>query len=134
MNGDSALDPELDEQEYLYRWPLTWRGLDPRVRWVWFDQLWNDVCSLRERYRLMVRAGWWEDDIQVEALAALVAWVERYDRGDWDDPPGKLALLYDLQRVAELLRPGREQFRPDRDRPEFVRYLIELGCELPPGS
>ena len=134
MNGDSPLDPELEEQDYLHRWPLTWRGLDPRVRWVWFDELWNDVCSLRERYRLMIRAGWWEDDIQVEALAALVAWVERYDCGDWDDPPGKLALLYDLQRVAELLRPGREPFSPDRDRAHFVRHLIELGCELPPGS
>lgn len=132
MNGDGALDPHLDDQELLLRWPLTWRGLDPRVRWLWFDQLWLDVCLLRERYRLMVRSGWWEDEIQVEALAALVAWVERYDSGDWDDPPGKLALLYDLQRVTELLRPGQDPFSPDRDRSKFDRYLLDLGCEPPP--
>jgi hypothetical protein len=132
VNGDGALNPDLDDQELLLRWPLTWRGLDPRVRWLWFDQLWLDVCLLRERYRLMVRSDWWEDEIQVEALAALVAWVERYDSGDWDDPPGKLALLYDLQRVAELLRSGQDPFGPARDRPRFDRYLLDLGCEPPP--
>ena len=134
MNGDGPLECEADDQELLLRWPLTWRGLDPRVRWLWFDQLWADVRLLRDRYRLMVRSGWWEDEVQVEALAALVAWVERYDSGDWDDPPGKLALLYDLQRVAELLRPGHDPFSPDRDRIKFERYLLQLGCEPPPGA
>ncbi|MGH2858351.1 MAG: hypothetical protein ACRDMJ_12825, partial [Solirubrobacteraceae bacterium] len=76
------------------RWPLTWRGLLPRERWLWFEHLWSDVCALRERYRLAVRSGWWEDEVQVEALAALAAWVDRFDSGEWDDPPGKLALLY----------------------------------------
>jgi hypothetical protein len=133
-DGDGGLDRDdaLDEQHYLPRWPLTWRGLDPRARWIWFDQLWADVCMLRERYRLMVRSGWWEDEIQVEALAALAAWVARYDSGEWDDPPGKLALLYDLQRVAELIRPGLEPFSPDRDRLQFARYLFQLGCQPPP--
>jgi hypothetical protein len=112
-------------------WPLTWRVLEPRAAWLWFEQLWSDVCLLRERYRVAVRSGWWEDDVQVEALAALVAWAERYDSGDWDDPPGKLALLYDLQRVAELLRPGHEPFNPARDGPRFRRYLLDLGCEPP---
>lgn len=84
---------------------------------------------LRERYRLGVRSGWWEDELQVEALAALAAWLERYDAGEWDDPPGKLALLYDLQRVAELLRPGGHLFTPARDRPDFERHLEQLGCE-----
>ena len=31
--------------------------------------------------------------------------------------PGKLALLFDLERVAVLLRAGGEPFHPDRDRP-----------------
>ena len=84
------------------------------------------------RYRLALRSGWWEDQVQVEALAALSAWVERYDSGEWDDPPGKLALLYDLERVAALLRDGGEPFHPDRDRLAFARYLIELGCQPPP--
>lgn len=114
------------------RWPLDWQGLYPRERWIWFEQLWSDVCRLRERYRLPVRSGWWEDQVQVEALAALVAWCARYDSGEWDDPPGKLALLYDLERIAVLLRDGNEPFRPDRDRVAFGRHLIEIGCQPPP--
>ena len=86
---------------------------------------------LRERYRLMVRSGWWEDQIQLETLAALAAWTARYDSGEWDDPPGKLALLYDLERAGALLRDGNEPFYPERDRVAFGRYLIELGCEPP---
>ena len=115
-------------------WPLGWRGLYPRERWLWFEQLWSDVCMLRERYRLAVRSGWWENDLQLEALAALAAWVSRYDSGEWDDPPGKLALLFDLERVAPLLRDGIDPFHPDRDRTAFVRHLIEIGCQPPPRS
>ena len=70
--------------------------------------------------------------MQVEALAALAACVERYDSGEWDDPPGKLALLFDLERIALLLRAGGEPFHPDRDRLAFARHLIELGCQPPP--
>jgi hypothetical protein len=115
------------------RWPLDCQGLYPRERWMWFEQLWADVCMLRERYHLAVHAHWWEDQLQVEALAALAAWVERYDSGEWDDPPGKLALLYDLERVGMLLRDGAEPFHPDRDRMAFARYLVDLGCQPPPG-
>jgi hypothetical protein len=57
-------------------------------------ELWSDVTALRVRYHLAVRSRWWENRVQTEALAALAAWVERYDSGEWDDPPGKLALLY----------------------------------------
>ena len=113
-------------------WPLDWRGLYPRERWLWFEQLWSDVCMLRERYRLAVRSGWWENDLQLEALAALAAWVSRYDSGEWDDPPGKLALLFDLERVAALLREGMDPFHPERDRAAFERCLIDRGCQPPP--
>ena len=113
------------------RWPLNWYALYPRERWRWFEQLWSDVCALRIRYRLAVRAGWWEDQVQVEALAALAAWTHRYDTCEWDDPPGKLALLYDLERISALLRDGNEPFYPDRDRLAFARYLIEIGCQPP---
>jgi hypothetical protein len=116
------------------RWPLDWRGLYPRERWLWFERLWCDVCMLRERYRLAIRSEWWENELQLEALAALAAWVSRYDSGEWDDPPGKLALLFDLERVAALLRDGMDPFHPDRDRTAFVRYLIDIGCQPPPGS
>ena len=99
------------------RWPMAPDHLLPRERWLWWEQLWSDVRALGERYHLP-RQGWWEDRVQVEALAALAAWVERYDSGEWDDPPGKLALLYDLERVRELIR-GSEPFHPDRDRAAF---------------
>ena len=116
------------------RWPLDWRGLYPRERWLWFEQLWSDVCALRDRYRLAVRSAWWENPLQLEALAALAAWVARYDSGEWDDPPGKLALLFDLDRIGALLREGLDPFHPDRDRTAFVRYLVDIGCQPPAGS
>jgi hypothetical protein len=124
---------ELDDPEGR-RWPLHWATLYPRERWLWFEQLWSDVGRLRERYRLPVRSRWWEDAIQVEALAAFAAWAQRYDSGEWDDPPGKLALLYDLERISDLLRDGNEPFHPDRDRIAFARHLIDIGCQPPPGS
>jgi hypothetical protein len=125
-----------DERDELdpggQRWPMTPNDLLPRERWLWWEQLWSDVSALRARYRLGVRSGWWEDQLRVEALAALAAWVERYDCGEWDDPPGKLALLYDLERVATLLRERGEPFQPDRDRLAFARFLIDAGCQPPP--
>jgi hypothetical protein len=124
-------DAYADEPQAV-RWPLDWRGLYPRERWLWFERLWIDVCMLRDRYRLAVRSGWWRDAVQLEALAALAAWVERYDAGEWDDPPGKLALLCDLERVDALLRDGGEPFHNDRDREAFLAYLVELGCQPPP--
>jgi hypothetical protein len=107
------------------RWPLHSHGLYPRERRLWFEQLWSDVLMLRQRYRLPVRSGWWENEIQVEALAATAAWVHRYDTGEWDDPPGKLALLFDLERVAQLLRDGEDPFDPERDRAHFERHLAD---------
>jgi hypothetical protein len=127
---DGAPGSPLDD-DAATRWPLDWRGLYPRERWLWFEQLWCDVCMLRERYRLAVRAGWWENEIQLEALAALAAWVTRYDSGEWDDPPGKLALLYDLERISSLLRDGIDPFDPRRDRAAFERHLVDLGCQVP---
>jgi hypothetical protein len=129
---DVPRDDEWPEEE-AGRWPLTWRGLLPRERWLWFERLWSDVCSLHERYRLAVRSQWWEDDLQVEVLAALAAWVDRYDSGEWDDPPGKLSLLFDLERITGMLRDGIDPFHPDRDRMAFARHLIDLGCQPPPG-
>ena len=126
------VDEDEDFDGASGRWPLGPRDLYPRERWQWYEQLWTDACALRERYRLALRTGWWEDEIQVEALAALAAWVERYDSGEWDDPPGKLALLYDLERVAQLLRDGLEPFFPARDRAAFLRFLIDSGCQPPP--
>ena len=113
------------------RWPLAPSHLLPRERWLWWERLWSDVLALAERYRLRPAKDWWEDGVQVEALAALAAWVERYDSGEWDDPPGKLSLLYDHERVRELIR-GTEPFHPDRDRAAFSRFLIDAGCQPPP--
>lgn len=124
------MNPDLVEGG---RWPLDWRSLYPRERWLWFEQLWIDVCTLRDRYRLPLRARWWEDSIQVEALAALAAWIDRYDTGEWDDPPGKLALLYELERIELLLREGAEPFHPARDREAYFVYVTGLGCQRPGG-
>jgi hypothetical protein len=121
--------PCLAEQ----RWPMAPNRLLPRERWIWWEQLWSDVIALGRRYRLWPAKDWWDDAAVVEALAALAAWVERYDSGEWDDPPGKLALLYDLERVRNLVR-GDEPFEPRRDRNAFRRFLIDSGCQPPPGG
>jgi len=96
---------------------------DPELCRAWFERLWLDVCALHRRYELRVESHWWERPLQVETLATFAAWVERYDSGEWDDPPGKLALLYDLERVSALLRDGGDPFYADRDRPAFDRFL-----------
>ena len=121
-------------EEEPQRWPLDWRALYPRERWLWFQRLWVDVCMLQERYQLPIRSRWWEDSIQVEALAALAAWTGRYDSGEWDDPPGKLALLFELERLEPILRDGNQPFVPRRDVEEFAAHLSELGCQPPPGG
>ena len=64
---DGRLDPdgplETEGGDAERRWPLHWYGLYPRERWIWFERLWGDVCSLRGRYRLAVRSCWWEDSV-----------------------------------------------------------------------
>jgi len=112
-------------------WRLDWRELSPPARWVWWDQLWTDAIRLRDRYRLGLRSGWWQDDIQVETLAALAALVTGYDSGAWNDPVAKLQVLYDLDRIRGLLRAGVEVFDPERDRNVFVKHLVAVGCEQP---
>lgn len=118
-----------DQEPPSNGWPLDWRGLAPRARWIWWEQLWSDAITLRDRYRLALRSRWWQDDIQVEALAALAAWTTGYDTGAWTDPAGKLQLLYDLDRIRSLLRAGDDPFDPDRDRAELVSHMIGIGCE-----
>jgi hypothetical protein len=121
-------EEEADQREIDEHRVLSWRQLDGAgSRCRWFRQLWSDVCELRLRYRLPVRSRWWEDEIQVEALAAMAAWVDRYDSGDWEDPPGKLTLLFELERLETLLRDGNDPFHPRRDRPHFDRHLELLG-------
>ena len=89
-----------------HRWPMAPTHLLPLERWLgweqrWlgWEQRWAEVVMLRRRYRLDPGKDWWEDETKVEALAALAAWVARYDSGEWDDPLAKLSLLYDLERV-----------------------------------
>jgi hypothetical protein len=86
---------------------------------------------LGERYRVRPAKDWWGDGTNVEALAALAAWVARYDAGEWDDQPGKLALLYDLERIRELVR-GADPFDPRHDRAAFFPFLGDIGCQPPP--
>jgi hypothetical protein len=102
----------------------------PRERWLWWEQLWADVLMLARRYRISPGNDWWEDAAKAEALAALAAWVARYDSREWDDPPGKLPLLYDIERVRGLIR-GHEPFDARRDRAAFRRFLIGRGCQQP---
>jgi hypothetical protein len=126
-------DGDPDEPAERQRWPMAPAHLLPRERWLWWEQVWSDVIALSERYRLSPAKDWWETPVQVEALAALAAWTARYDSGEWDDPPGKLSLLYDLERVRQLIG-GSEPFDARRDRAAFRRFLIDAGGQPPPGG
>lgn len=111
-----------------------WRDLAPEQQREWWDQLWLDAIALSQRYRLALRSGWWEDQVQVEALGAFIAWVHLYDSGAYSDPPGKLQLLWELERLRATLRPGEKAFDAIRDRPAYERYLAAAGCRSPNGT
>jgi len=52
LDGDDGPRDERGDDldgEQPRSWPLDWRSLYPRERWLWFEQLWSDVCALRER-------------------------------------------------------------------------------------
>jgi hypothetical protein len=67
-----------------------WRSLrEPEQRWTWFQKLYDQAAHLDRRYRLALRSGWWEDEIQVELLATLGAWVGMFDYANWVDPEAK---------------------------------------------
>ena len=110
-----------------------WRSLrDREERRDWFQKLYQQAAHLDRRYRLALRSGWWEDEIQVELLAALGAWVGMFDYANWVDPEAKIRLLLQLQSVRELVRGGAQQFDPGRDREAFERHLRgQRECEAP---
>ena len=109
-----------------------WRGLDPEQRWNWFRQLYDQAAHLDRRYRLGLRSGWWDDEIQIEILATLGAWVAMFDYANWTDPEAKARLILQLPAIRELVRGGAQQFDPDRDRDAFEQHLLEqLGCQQP---
>ena len=85
-----------------------------RERWLWWGQLWSDVVMLAKRYRISPDKDWWDDGVKVEALAALAAWVARYDSGEWDDPPEGDRAARRARRVAQAGRGARAD--PDRRR------------------
>jgi hypothetical protein len=104
---------------------VDWRTLPPAQRRAWWDHIWSGAVRLAGRYRLALRSGWWQDQIQVEALAAFICWLELYDSGANADPTGKVQLLWELERLRGLLRAGEHAFHPGRDRGVFERYVDE---------
>jgi hypothetical protein len=101
-----------------------WRSLrEPEQRWDWFQKLYQQAAHLDRRYRLALRSGWWEDEIQVELLATIGAWVGMFDSANWVDPEAKIRLLFQLQSVRELVRGGAQQFDAQRDREMFEHHL-----------
>jgi len=97
-----------------------WRGLRADNRWSWFQKVYEQAAHLDHRYRLALRIGWWEDDVQIELLATLGAWVAMFAYADWADPEGKARLIFQLPAGRELLPRRRRAVRP-RARPRRVR-------------
>jgi hypothetical protein len=110
---------------------INWRELPPGERGAWWNKLWIQVTALADRYRLTLRRGWWEDSIQVEALAAFCSWLRLFDSGANTDAPAKLQLLWELERLRAALRAGEEAFDPRRDRSEFEMHVA--STERPRG-
>ena len=109
-----------------------WRGLDPEQRWTWFQQLYDQAAHLDARYRLGLRSGWWDDDVQIEILATLGAWVAMFDYANWTDPEAKARLILQLPAIRELLRGGAQQFNPNHDRKAFEQHIRDqFGCQRP---
>jgi hypothetical protein len=109
-----------------------WRALQRQHRWTWFQKLYQQAAHLDRRYRLALRSGWWDDDVQIESLAALGAWIGMFDYANWADPEAKTRLIFQLPAVRELLRGGAQQFDPERDRDAFEHHLRNArGCEDP---
>jgi hypothetical protein len=105
---------------------VDWRALPPGQRRAWWDHIWDGAVALAERYRLALRCGWWEDAIQVEALAAFICWLELYDSGANGDPTGKVQLLWELERLRGVLRAGEHAFHAGRDRRAFEEYVARI--------
>ena len=108
-----------------------WRGLEPDQRWQWFQALYKQAAHLDSRYRLGLRSGRWEDDVQVELLTALGAWVAMFDYANWTDPEAKTRLILGLPAIRELLRGGAQQFHPDHDRDTFEQHLQDHHGHTP---
>jgi hypothetical protein len=104
-----------------------WRELSGPGRREWWQELWHDTIALTTRYRLPLRSGWWEDALQVEALAAFAAWVRMYDTGAYIDPDGKLKLLWQLEPLRAMLRAGEHPFEPESDYPSYQLHVAALG-------
>jgi hypothetical protein len=115
----------MDQGELEYEIAVSWSVPpdEPEACRLWFERMWAGVCTVRTRYALPLRRGWWARPLQLEALAALVEWLAHFDHGDWDDPGGKIGLLLDLERIGGLLREGAEPFQPERDLAEFQIYV-----------
>jgi hypothetical protein len=106
-----------------------WRGLDPEQRWNRFQQLYEQAAHLERRYRLGLRSGWWEDDVQIEILATLGTWVAMFDYAKLDRPRSQSPPHPQLPAVRELLRGGAQQFDRERDRHAFQQHLhAHLAC------
>lgn len=112
---------ELDGTELV-----DWRQLPPDQRRGWWEQLWEGAIAMSDRYRLALRSHWWQDAVQVEALAAFIGWLRLYDTGAYNDPPGKLQLLWELERLRAVLRAGEQAFDERFDRASFERHLDDV--------
>jgi hypothetical protein len=87
---------------------------------AWYENPARSATSRGER------TSWWEDQLQVEALAAFSCWLELYDSGANADPTGKVQLLWELERLRGLLRAGEHAFHAARDRTAFERHVVAL--------
>jgi hypothetical protein len=71
-----------DASQVEQRWTMASTHLLPRERWLRWQQIWADVCATGSH---LARSG---------GGTPRRSKVARRDSGEWDDHPGKLALLW----------------------------------------
>lgn len=84
-------------------WPMAPAHLLARERWLWWDTRRVARRALQRLAGSGLVGGW----SACRGAGRAVAWVGRYDSSEWDDPPGKLSLLYYLERGRHAQRQVR---------------------------
>ena len=122
-----------DEGAESPRWPLNWMGSTRGSAGCGRAAVVGCLRAAPARLRLPVRSGWWRTPIQVEALAAFSAWIERYDSGGWDDPRQARAALRH-RTMRRFCATAASRSTPIAIGSPSRASVIDVGCQPPPDS
>ena len=149
MSGFEPEDGHWDEPERRLRRASrraagrsTGAACIPRERWMWFEQLWTDVCDAARALPAgrCARDGG-RTSLQVEALAALAAWVHLLRLRRLERPAGQAraavrprarrgAAARRRRAVSPRPRPDGVRAPPDRARVPAAARAVSAGAVM----